>query len=119
MRNKIAVLFSLFCFSAAAQSVVGVDTLLKSGPISKRINLVIMGDGYDNTQTTQQVTDAGTISSYLLGIPPFSSYNNYFNVFVIKCVSTQSGVTHPGTATDVSEPASPVVSVTNYFNTSF
>ncbi|MCP2937351.1 M64 family metallopeptidase, partial [Salmonella enterica subsp. enterica serovar Typhimurium] len=44
---------------------------------------------------------------------------NYFNVFAIKCVSTQSGVTHPGTATDVAEPASPVMTVTNMFDTQF
>jgi hypothetical protein len=119
MKNKIAGLLSLFCFATAAQSVIGVDTILKSGPISKRINFVFLGDGYDNTQTAQQVIDATTVSNYLLSIPPFSNYNNYINAFVIKCVSTQSGVTHPGTATDVSEPASPVMSVTNYFNTSF
>lgn len=119
MKNKITLLLSLFCFVASAQSVVGVDTLLKSGPVNKRINLVLLGDGYTSGQTAQEVADATTVSNYLLSIPPFSYYNNYFNVFAVKCVSTQSGVTHPGTATDVTEPASPVMSVTNYFNTRF
>ncbi len=119
MKNKITLLLSLFCFIANAQSVVGVDTLVKSGPVNKRINLVILGDGYDNTQTTQQIVDATSTSNYLLNTAPFSYYKNYFNVYVIKCVSTQSGVTHPGTATDVTEPASPVVTVSNYFNTRF
>lgn len=119
MKNKITLLLSLFCFIVSAQSVVGVDTLLKSGPVSKRINIVVLGDGYDNTETAQEVADASSVSNYLLNVPPFSFYKNYFNVFVVKCVSAQSGINHPGTATDVTEPASPVVSVTNYFNTRF
>jgi hypothetical protein len=119
MKNKITLLLGLFCFVAAGQSVVGVDTLIKSGPVSKRINLVVVGDGYTSTQTSQQVIDATTVSNYLLNTAPFSYYKNYFNVYAIKCVSTQSGVTHPGTATDVTEPASPVMTVSNYFNTRF
>ncbi len=119
MKNKITLLLSLFCFACAAQSVVGVDTLLKSGPVNKRINIVILGDGYSSTQTAQEVADANSVSNYLLNVPPFCFYKNYFNVFVVKCVSPQSGINHAGTATDVTEPASPIVSVTNYFNTRF
>jgi len=119
MKNKLIILFISFCLGAISQTVVGVDTILKSGPLNKRINLVFMGDGYDNTETAQLVADAGTVSNYLLNIPPFNNYQDYFNVYVIKCVSPQSGITHPGTATDVTEPASPVMTVTNSFNTSF
>lgn len=119
MKNKLAFLFSLLCSLAFGQTVIGVDTLLKTGPINKRINLVIMGDGYTSTQITQFITDATGVSNYLLGTPPFTNYQNYFNVFAIKCVSLQSGVTHPGTATDVTEPASPVMTVNNYFDTQF
>lgn len=119
MKNKLTIFFSLLATWLGAQSVLGVDTLLKSGPVSKRINLVLMGDGYTAGQIPQFVTDAGTMSNYLLNTPPFNNYQNYFNVFAIKCVSPQSGVTHPGTATDVAEPASPVMTVTNYFDTQF
>lgn len=119
MKSKLVLVLWLSGLIIKAQSVAGVDTLLKSGPINKRINLVILGDGYTNTQTAQQVADASNVSNYLLNVAPFSNYKNYFNTYVIKCVSTQSGVTHPGTATDVTEPASPVMTVSNYFNTRF
>lgn len=119
MKNKILVLLCLLGLYTHAQTVSGVDTLWKSGPINKRINLVIMGDGYTNSQTAQFITDATNIVTYLFNNAPFSNYKNYFNVFAIKCVSPQSGVSHPGTATDVTEPASPIVNVTNYFNTRF
>ena len=91
----------------------------KTGPINQRINLVIMGDGYTTAQLPQFITNATTVSNYLLNTPPFSNYKNYFNVFAIKCQSPQSGVSHPGTATDVTEPASPTLAVTNNFNTRF
>jgi hypothetical protein len=119
MKSKLAILFSLIGVVLYGQTVVGVDTILKSGPISKRINLVIMGDGYTNPQISQFQMDAASVSNYLLTTPPFNNYQNYFNVFAIKCVSPQSGVTHPGTATDVAEPASPVMTVNNYFDTQF
>jgi hypothetical protein len=119
MKNKLAILFSVIGVVLYGQTVVGVDTILKSGPISKRINLVILGDGYTNPQIPQFQTDATAVSNYLLNTPPFNNYQNYFNVFAIKCVSPQSGITHPGTATDVAEPASPVMTVSNYFDTQF
>ncbi len=119
MKTKLTILFSLAGAILYGQTVIGVDTILKSGPISKRINLVIMGDGYTNPQIPQFLTNASTVSNYLLNTPPFNNYKNYFNVFAIKCVSLQSGVTHPGTATDVTEPASPVMTVNNYFDTQF
>jgi hypothetical protein len=119
MKNKLLLLLVFIAGSTFGQTVIGVDTLIKTGPVNKRINLVIMGDGYTNPQIPQFITDAGAVANYLLNTPPFNNYQNYFNVFAIKCVSTQSGVTHPGTATDVSEPASPVMNVTNYFDTQF
>ena len=119
MKNKILLFVSFICTGLLGQSVIGVDTLRRSGPINKRINLVLMGDGYITSQIPQYVTDATTVSSYLLNTAPFNRYQNYFNVYAIKCVSPQSGVTHAGTATDVTEPASPILNVTNYFDTQF
>lgn len=119
MKTKLAILLSLAGALLYGQTVIGVDTILKNGPIGKRINLVIMGDGYTSPQIPQFQSDAAAISNYLLTTPPFNNYQNYFNVFAIKCVSPQSGVTHPGTATDVTEPASPVMTVNNYFDTQF
>lgn len=101
------------------QTILGVDTLVKNGSLNKRINLVIMGDGYTTAEMGQFVTNATTLSTYLLNTSPFNNYKKYFNVFAIKCPSPQSGVSHPGTATDVTEPASQTLAVTNNFDTRF
>src|SRR6202008_1059282 len=83
------------------------------------INLVFMGDGYVTSEIPQFLKDVDSVVTYIFSKSPFNSYKNFFNVFAIKCVAPQSGVTPPGTATDVPEPASPVMSVNNYFNTRF
>ncbi len=118
-RSKGLIFFNFLCATMLGQNVLGVDTLLKTGPIANRVNLVIMGDGYTSVQMPQFLLDATSVSNYLLNQPPFNEYQNYFNIFAIKCVSPQSGVTHAGVATDVAEPASPITSVTNYFGTCF
>lgn len=120
MRTKILFFLSVLVFTIHAQTtVLGVDTIWKSGPINKRINLVIMGDGYTSSEMALFSTDVTNIFNYMFTTPPFSYYKNYFNVFAIKCASPQSGVTHPGTATDVTEPASPIYFINNSFDTRF
>lgn len=120
MKSKLLIFFSLLSLGFYSQvTVLGVDTLYKSGPISKRINLVIIGDGYTAAQAGQFITNATSTYTYLLNQSPFNAYKKYFNVFAIKCDSPQSGVTHPGTATDVTEPQSPTMTVVNNFDTRF
>ncbi len=119
MKNKFLLILCALGLHTAGQVITGVDTLLKSGPINKRINLVFMGDGYTTAQMTQFIANATSASYYLLNTTPFVYYKNYFNVFAIKCPSPQSGITHLGVATDVTEPASPTLNVTNNFDTRF
>lgn len=120
MINKILFFLLISASKLFSQTtVLGVDTIWKGGNIDKRINLVFLGDGYTASEQAQFITDVTDVTTYMFNEPPFSNYKNYFNVIAIKCESPQSGVTHPGTATDVTEPASPVISVTNCFNTKF
>jgi hypothetical protein len=51
--------------------------------------------------------DATFVSNYLMNKPPYSNYKNYFNVYALKVISQESGVKHPGTASDVTEPVIP------------
>lgn len=118
MKNSSLIIFLMAGLTSFAQ-VLGVDTLIKTGPIDKRINLVFMSDGYTSTEMPQFILDATNTSTYLLSQAPFSNYKNYFNVYAVKVASPQSGITHAGTATDVAEPQSPVMTVTNNFDTKF
>lgn len=111
------ILLVVLCNSSA--QVFKVDTLQYKGDINKYINIVIMGDGYTTAQQNKFIADATNLSNNLFLQAPWSNYLNYFNVFAIRVVSAQSGITHPGTATDVSEPAFPVAAVNTYFNCTF
>lgn len=96
-----------------------VQDILVNGLKSKRINLVYLSDGYQSSQLDNFVSQATTVNASLFVQSPFLEYKNFFNAYAIKVPSTQSGAKHPGTATDVTEPASPVMNPSNYFSSSF
>jgi len=105
--------------SLCSAQVFEVDTLRWSGEIDKKINLVILGDGYVESEIGKLVTDAKSFSNEMFSQTPFKEYENYFNTFLIKVISNESGVSHPGTATDVTEPQHQVSQVDNFFGTPF
>jgi hypothetical protein len=118
MKRILFLSFITLCHFSYSQ-VFDVETILQSGSNDSRINLVILSDGYQNTELNQFITDATNFSNVLFAETPYKEYKNYFNVHAIKVPSNESGASHPGTATDVSEPAHPVLSVDNYFESTF
>jgi len=116
----IQLVFILFLSHLICKAqVFDVDTLRYSGDIDKKINLVILGDGYVENEIGKFVADAQSFSNDMFTQTPFKEYENYFNTFIIKVISNESGVSHPGTATDITEPDHPVLMVDNYFDTTF
>lgn len=118
LRNALCSLMLLGGSPAGAQ-IFDVDTLHYKGDPNKYINLVIVGDGYTVAQIPTFITNSTSFKNYFLTVPPFSSYQNYFNVFIIKVPSTQTGVKHPNTASDCAGSGVPVSNPTNYFGTTF
>lgn len=113
-------LFFLLCGSSSCFSQVFTTTpLLQNGSNDKRVNIAVLGDGFTNTQQTAFQSSAQSTINYLFTKSPYTEYKNYFNVYAINVVSAESGVKHPGTATDVSEPVFPVANPNNYFSSSF
>ncbi|WP_422083350.1 M64 family metallopeptidase [Ulvibacterium sp.] len=99
--------------------VFEVENIHSSGDTFKRINIVIVGDGYQEHEMGTFVIDATIFANAFLNESPFKEYKNYFNISILKVPSNESGASHPGTATDVAEPAHPVKFVDNYFGSSF
>lgn len=112
----ILLLILFICHFSKAQ-IFDVEQIKSSGDPNKCLNLVIMGDGYTANQQDAFMTTATTISNYLFSISPWSEYKNYFNVYAIKVISTESGVKHANTASDCSFTA--VSNPVNYFGTKF
>jgi hypothetical protein len=95
------------------------DTILFNGNRDLHINLVILSDGYTSSELSKFQDDASNFTTSFFNEIPFLNYTKYFNVFLIKVPSNESGASHPGTATDVAEPDHPVISVDNYFGSTF
>ena len=68
-----------------------VDTLQYTGDINQRINLVLLGDGYQEFELPQFVVDANKFVDYFFSVSPYSEYQSFFNVFAIKVPSNESG----------------------------
>ena len=102
-----------------SSQIFDVETLKLSGDTDKRINLVILSEGYQESELDQFTVDATDFMNDMFSQSPFAEYVDYFNVYIIKVPSNESGADHPGTATDVTEPASAVVNADTYFNATF
>ncbi len=103
------------CFSQVFETV----PIIENGPRDKRINMVVLGDGFTSGQQASFIADATTLVNYIFNKSPFNQYKNYFNVYAIKVISAESGVKHPGTATDVTEPVFAVSNPNNFLGTTF
>ena len=112
-------LIFLFSFNLIIGQTFPVSSILNNGADSKHINYVIVGDGYTSSQQTTFITDAIAIKDDLFSQSPFLEYKDFFNVYVIEVPSNESGADHPGTATDVVEPAFAVQDIDNYFGSTF
>ncbi len=96
-----------------------VEAIKVSGDNEKRINLVILSEGYQMHELDDFITHATNFSNDMFSQSPFLEYADYFNVYAIRIPSIESGADHPATATDVTEPASPTKNVDTYFNATF
>ena len=83
MNRLILILPILICQMSFGQ-VFDVDTLFQSGPIDKRINLVVLSDGYQAGELDQFIEDSDSFIVALFAEPPYQEYRDYFNVFAIK-----------------------------------
>ena len=119
MRLFLAIAFLFFMSLACEAQSFKVDTIFFSGKSEKFINIVILPDGYQESELAKFKTDAEAFVNVFFTVQPFDRYSNFFNVFIVNVPSNESGADHPGTATDVTEPAHEVQSVDNYFGSTF
>ena len=111
----LLLMMSQLCFAQVFETV----PIIENGPREKRINMVVLGDGFTAAQQADFISDATNLANYVFSKAPFNQYKNYFNVYAIKVISAESGVKHPGTATDVTEPVFPVSNPNNFLGTTF
>ncbi|MFF4548558.1 M64 family metallopeptidase [Streptomyces sp. NPDC001435] len=81
-----------------AGATSAVKALQRTGPVSGRLDLVVMGDGYTADEQGEFAVDAEEKLDAIFGIEPYRSYRGLFNIWLVNTVSNESGVSgDPGT----------------------
>lgn len=88
--------WTLICLLAASTlHAEPVVTIRDNGPVANRINLVILGDGYAQSEMVKYSSDADNLVRGFFAQQPFAEYATYFNVFRVDVESPESGASHP------------------------
>jgi IgA Peptidase M64 len=88
----VAALLAAAPADAAEPGSATVVPLQITGPPSQRLNLVILGDGYTESELPKFRADVDRHLNILWSIDPFRSYRNYFNIYAVEIVSAVSGI---------------------------
>ncbi|WP_020524010.1 M64 family metallopeptidase [Catelliglobosispora koreensis] len=78
--------------SPFASMAADVVALQETGPSSQRFDLVFVGDGYTSSQMSLLRSHAESKWAEVSSVEPFRKYKNYFNVWLVNVISTDSGV---------------------------
>jgi hypothetical protein len=70
--------------------------LVDSGTPEKKVDLLILGDGYSKAEMQKFRDDAKHYSDVLFGTSPFRERKKDFNVWTIEVESAESGIDKPG-----------------------
>src|SRR6266566_2811260 len=97
LRRVVALLMlaAVACLLPRSLAQPAIQTLLTNGPVSNRLNVVILSEGYTTNQLPQFLVDATNALNALLSDLPYLEYRSYFNAFAISVASNQSGSDHP------------------------
>ncbi len=96
--SRLAALAGLAFALGATPEAAGqasLQTILANGPISNRLNIVILSEGYTAAQYTRFLMDATNAVNTLLSHLPYQEYREYFDVFAIWVPSNDPGSDHP------------------------
>ncbi|MFH1762381.1 MAG: M64 family metallopeptidase, partial [bacterium] len=97
--KKIRIIFAnillMSFFSIISAEKFETDTILANGDKNKQINIVFISEGYTSDEFDKYGTDANWILDNMMEQNPYNVYKKYFNAFIIKVPSGESGSDHP------------------------
>ncbi len=70
--------------------------ILKNGKPEKKVDLVILAEGYSDGEKDKFIDDAKRVTSYLFNAKPFNSEKKNFNIKAVFTPSAESGTDIPG-----------------------
>jgi hypothetical protein len=87
----------MFVNSSAPAQAGSVIELERHGDPAKKVDFLILGDGYTASERGKCEKDARRLTQILFGTEPFKSRRSDFNVWAICATSAESGISRPST----------------------
>ncbi|HEX6879507.1 MAG TPA: IgA Peptidase M64 [Terriglobales bacterium] len=87
----------MFVNSAKPAQSGPVIEIEKHGDPAKKVDFLILGDGYTAAERGKCEKDARRLTDILFGTEPFKARRNDFNVWAICAASAESGISRPST----------------------
>ena len=72
-----------------------VSTIVDNGPSNNRIDLVMLGDGYTESELGAYAAQVNNVIAAFFSQEPLRSYRQFFNVHRVDVISNESGVDEP------------------------
>lgn len=73
-----------------------VTNILKNGKPEKKVDIVILAEGYTAFEKDKFINDAKKVTGYLFDVEPFKSEKEQFNIKAVFSPSVESGTDVPG-----------------------
>lgn len=70
--------------------------ILNNGPVDKKVDIVILAEGYTKDEMGKFIADAKKMTNFLFEYEPFKSHKDDFNVHYVESYSEESGTDNPG-----------------------
>jgi hypothetical protein len=90
-RAARGLLAALVAFAPLTAHAFETEMLQQTGAADRRVNIIVLGDGYRTSDQTKLTNDATALLNVLWSRSAYGSYRDYFNVKLVHTVSSTNG----------------------------
>ncbi|KAA3616293.1 MAG: peptidase M64 [Calditrichaeota bacterium] len=73
--------------------------IFKSGPASKKVDVLIIGDGFTESEAPEFEKHARELTEDMFAVSPFKDHKNDFNIWAVNVPAPESGTNRPSNGT--------------------
>ncbi len=86
---------TILCCHVHISAAQTVTPLFQHGPTARRINVVVVSEGFQQNELEQFREEAGDFVDHIFSEDPFLRYKSYFNAYTLSIPSNESGADEP------------------------
>lgn len=77
------------------EGIAEIEPLHETGDVSRRVDIAIVSDGFTEEEAGAVRNRAAWVKRGILEAPPFSNYQKYINIHLVRLVEVESGINQP------------------------